>query len=58
MSQELKDAFSLDKPQFIGFVYERFKHYLEPTIHRPKDQAEREIIEETICYNHDDIQTL
>lgn len=56
MEEPFSQAFGIEKPDFIGFVYERYKHYIENNL-RPKDKAEWEMIEETITYNRDDIPT-
>ena len=54
MSQTLKEAFSLERKDFIGFVYEKYKHYIENEL-RPKDKSEWESLQETITYEPDDL---
>ena len=57
MSQTLKEAFSLERKDFIGFVYEKYKHYIENEL-RPKDKSEWESLQETITYEPDDLPTI
>ena len=57
MRQDLKEAFDPEKPEFIGFVYERYKRFIENGPLPPKDQMEWECIRENITYEIDDIQT-
>jgi hypothetical protein len=57
MSQQLREAFSIEHKEFIGFVYEKYKHYLERPL-RPKERSEWEMLEENITYKKDELSTL
>lgn len=56
MSQQLREAFSIERKEFIAFVYEKYKHYLEHPL-RPKERSEWEMLEENITYKKDDLST-
>lgn len=52
MEEPYAKAFGIETTDFIGFVYEKYRHYIENTL-RPKDKAEWLEIEETITYQRD-----
>ena len=56
MSQTLKEAFSIERKEFISFVYEKYKHYIESEL-RPKEKSEWEMLQENITYDRDDLST-
>lgn len=57
MSETLKEAFSIERKEFISFlVYEKYKHYIESEL-RPKEKSEWEMLQENITYDRDDLST-
>ena len=54
MSLHFKEAFELEKKEYIAFCYERYKNYIERTL-SPKDQQEWEQIQENITYEKDEL---
>jgi len=53
-SQAFSESFGIEKPEFIAFVYERYKHYLEQHLNS-KDKLEWEMLEQNITYKRDDV---
>lgn len=56
MSLHFKEAFELEQKDYIAFVYERYKNYIERDL-PPKEQMEWEMLQENITYERDDLHT-